>query len=170
LTALFLAGGCGYCTALTRKRYYWTNIPGVTQPKDAGINLQDILEDGFADRPKAHTVLTNQLPETYGGLNRYLFKCTGQVAFREKYFADLDKQTKSERYKNMDKLGLMPEGTELYKNGVFRHLNVHEIEALQSLPRDYTAGISNSQRYKALGNGYTASIITQIVSHIPIKK
>lgn len=31
-------------SAQQRKRCYWTNIPGVTQPKDKGIILEDILE------------------------------------------------------------------------------------------------------------------------------
>ena len=31
-------------SAQNRKRLYWTNIPGVTQPEDKGILLKDILE------------------------------------------------------------------------------------------------------------------------------
>ena len=31
-------------SAQSRQRYYWTNIPNVTQPKDKGIVLKDILE------------------------------------------------------------------------------------------------------------------------------
>lgn len=31
-------------SAQNRKRYYWTNIPNVTQPEDKGIFLKDILE------------------------------------------------------------------------------------------------------------------------------
>lgn len=34
-------------SAQNRKRYYWTNIPNVTQPKDKGIFLKDILESGI---------------------------------------------------------------------------------------------------------------------------
>ncbi len=33
-------------SAQNRKRYYWTNIPNVTQPTDKGILLTDILESG----------------------------------------------------------------------------------------------------------------------------
>jgi DNA-cytosine methyltransferase len=33
-------------SAQNRKRYYWTNIPGVEQPMDKGIVLKDILESG----------------------------------------------------------------------------------------------------------------------------
>ena len=31
-------------SAQSRKRYYWTNIPNVTQPTDKGILLKDVLE------------------------------------------------------------------------------------------------------------------------------
>lgn len=33
-------------SAQQRKRYYWTNIPNVTQPEDKGIFLKDIIEGG----------------------------------------------------------------------------------------------------------------------------
>lgn len=33
-------------SAQNRQRYYWTNIPGVTQPQDRGVLLRDILESG----------------------------------------------------------------------------------------------------------------------------
>lgn len=33
-------------SAQNRQRYYWTNIPGVEQPKDRGILLRDVLETG----------------------------------------------------------------------------------------------------------------------------
>jgi DNA (cytosine-5)-methyltransferase 3A len=37
-------------SAQTRKRLFWTNIPGVTQPEDRGIRLKDILQpDGEVD-------------------------------------------------------------------------------------------------------------------------
>lgn len=45
-------------SAQSRQRLYWTNIPGVEQPKDRGIVLQDILETGVPLREKAYAVLT----------------------------------------------------------------------------------------------------------------
>ena len=42
-------------SAQNRKRLYWTNIPGVKQPKDKGVMLKDILEDGEINRDKAYT-------------------------------------------------------------------------------------------------------------------
>lgn len=151
-----------------RKRLYWTNIPEVTQPEDKGILLQDILTSGFSDRDKSHALLTGQLPETEQGLRRYLKKSTGQVAFKEQYFAELDKPTKIKRYKNMQRLDecLTPH-PDFERNRVFRHLNVNECEALQTLPKDYTAGISKSQRFKCLGNSFTCDVIAHILSFIP---
>ena len=155
-------------SAQTRKRLYWTNIPGVTQPKDKGILLQDILTSGFADRKKAHTILTNQLPETETGLKRYLGKSTGQLAFREQYYAEMDKDTKLKRYPAMQRvIESFGHHKDFERNSVFRHLNVQECEALQTLPKDYTAGISKSQRFKCLGNSFTCEVIAHILSFIP---
>lgn len=155
-------------SAQCRKRLYWTNIPNVTPPGDKGIKLTDILSSGFVDREKSHALLTNQLPETAVGLDRYLFKCTGQLVFKEKYFAELSKQVKAERFVNMQKLKLCDKAkNKEYKNGVFRHITVQEAEALQGLPSDYTAGIAKSNRFKAIGNSFTAEVIAHILSFIP---
>jgi len=40
-----------------RHRLYWTNIPGVAQPEDKGLALNDFLENGYSDRVKARTLL-----------------------------------------------------------------------------------------------------------------
>lgn len=44
-----------------------------------------------------------------------------------------------------------------------RKLTPVECERLQTLPDGYTEGVSNSQRYKALGNGWTAEVIIHIL-------
>lgn len=43
-----------------------------------------------------------------------------------------------------------------------RSITPIECERLQTLPDDYTAGVSNSQRYKMLGNGWTVDVIAHI--------
>ena len=43
-----------------------------------------------------------------------------------------------------------------------RRLTPIECERLQTLPDNYTAGVSNSQRYKMLGNGWTVDVIAHI--------
>jgi len=47
-----------------------------------------------------------------------------------------------------------------------RKLTPIECERLQSLPDNYTQGISNSQRYKCLGNAFNAQVITWILENI----
>lgn len=44
-------------------------------------------------------------------------------------------------------------------DGYIRKLTPIECERLQTLPDNYTAGVSNSQRYKMLGNGWTVDVI-----------
>lgn len=48
---------------------------------------------------------------------------------------------------------------------LIRKLTPLECERLQTLPDGYTAAVSNSQRYKALGNGWTAEVIIHILNH-----
>ena len=42
-------------SAQSRQRYYWTNIPGIKQPKDRGIVLRDILETETNENPVKDT-------------------------------------------------------------------------------------------------------------------
>lgn len=50
----------------------------------------------------------------------------------------------------------------LYDGYCLRRLTPIECERLQTLPDDYTAGVSNSQRYKMIGNGWTVDVIAHI--------
>jgi len=47
---------------------------------------------------------------------------------------------------------------------VIRKLTPIECERLQSLPDNYTEGISNSQRYKCLGNAFNKEVVKHILS------
>lgn len=46
---------------------------------------------------------------------------------------------------------------------IIRKLTPLEAERLQTLPDNYTAGISNTQRYKCIGNGWTVDVIAYIL-------
>lgn len=48
----------------------------------------------------------------------------------------------------------------------YRKLSPLECERLQTIPDNYTAGVSNSQRYKMLGNGWTVDVISHIFSYL----
>lgn len=48
-----------------------------------------------------------------------------------------------------------------------RQLSPIECERLQTLPDNYTEGVSNTQRYKMLGNGWTVDVIVHILNSNP---
>lgn len=52
------------------------------------------------------------------------------------------------------------------ENFIIRKLTPIECERLQTLPDNYTDGVSNTQRYKALGNGWTVAIIKHLLSQL----
>ena len=49
---------------------------------------------------------------------------------------------------------------------VIRKLTPIECERLQSLPDNYTDGVSNSQRYKCLGNAFNKEVVKHILRNI----
>jgi DNA (cytosine-5)-methyltransferase 3A len=49
---------------------------------------------------------------------------------------------------------------------VIRKLTPVECERLQTLPDGWTEGVSNTQRYKAIGNGWTVDVIAHILKGI----
>ena len=145
-------------SAQQRKRLYWTNIPNITQPQDRGILLKDILEDGLPMEDKVYA-----LTARYSG---YSFphdfekkKKSGVLKSRcltaTFYIENLKSLLKRKKY------GLIAE----FKDGI-RKLAPIECERLQTLPDNYTEGVSNTQRYKAIGNGWTVDVIAHIFSFI----
>ena len=49
-----------------------------------------------------------------------------------------------------------------------RKLTPVECERLQGFKDDYTSAVSNSQRYKSLGNSFTVPIIEHILKHLDL--
>lgn len=49
---------------------------------------------------------------------------------------------------------------------IIRILTPIEAERLQTLPDNYTEGISDTQRYKCIGNGWTVDVITHILKEL----
>ena len=125
------------CAAL-RDRYYWTNIPGVTQPEDKGITLQSILTSGYADREKARTLLVSD--------SRPL----------------RDKQKMLHRYKKFTTIVWEEEGN----NDSIRYLNQTELERCQTVPEGYTKCLTRNEAADVLGDAFTVDIIAHIFSFI----
>ena len=69
-------------SAQSRQRYYWTNIPNVEQPKDRGVVLKDVLEDGFnTERDKSHCLDANYYKGS--SVENYLKKSRRQMVFKD---------------------------------------------------------------------------------------
>jgi len=142
--------GCGpieinsrLVSAQSRRRYYWTNIPNVTQPPDKGIKFKDILED----RP------FKPMPLFLKNINRRDGIETLNWVSRDKSNCVTLKNSNSQQYlMNEDKTKT-------------RLLTINEYERLQTLDDDYTkvGKISNDQRFKLVGNGWTVDVISHIL-------
>ena len=137
-------------SAATRKRLYWTNIPGVGQPEDLGITFGDIRE---RDVQKGSIYYTDK------GLDwiRRHEKRTGKTL---RIIGDSDKMQMLEasmykKYSSQRFFGI--EDT----HGL-RYITVTECERCMNVPDRYTDCCSNTQRYKQLGNGWEVNTITHI--------
>ena len=49
---------------------------------------------------------------------------------------------------------------------LWRKLTPLECERLQTVPDNYTEGVSNTRRYQMLGNGWTVDVIAHILKNI----
>lgn len=67
-------------SAQSRKRLFWTNIPGIKQPKDKGIMLKDIIEYGYTEKEKSYPITA-----TYNGAcpRDYFLKHQRQLIFNK---------------------------------------------------------------------------------------
>lgn len=169
-------------SAQNRQRLYWTNIP-FDMPTDKGIMLKDILEDGCTDRDKSHCLDANYWKG--GNLKSYFEKHRRQLVFSDDGLchvgdADLNTYDMAKRvYHSSGKSpALTAKGGGYHEPKIFvepkawRKLTVTECERLQTVPEGYTAmgsdgkKVSNTQRYKMLGNGFTVDVIASILNNI----
>ena len=168
-------------SAQQRKRYYWTNWH-VEQPQDKGILLKDILESGMPYNNKAHCLRAGYAPCFEHDLPRKKDEMVAEPV-RIGELNGLGKGQANRIYSVRGKsVCLNANGggggakTGLYKvdlpdgDYIIRKLTPVESERLQTLPDNWTAGVSNTQRYKAIGNGWTVDVIAWIFSQIPTEQ
>ena len=167
-------------SAQNRKRLYWTNIPFDIPTDDKGTILQDILEDGIANE-----AMTNQDGKAHCITARY----NGAVWWNsiQRKQRTMVQVGEADNIKGFDSIkriyspnGKAPTLTtmqgghrepkvaiDLQSNGMqWRKLTPVECERLQTVPDNYTNHVSNSQRYKMLGNGWTIDVIAHILRGI----
>ncbi len=141
-------------SAQHRERCYWTNIPGVTQPKDEKIFLKKILQKNF-DQKYIHTekAIAYMNRKVKGGRTHWDFA----------HHSDT-KNKKSACVVSNFKKGV-PYNV-LVDGKTVRRFTPVECERLQGLPDKYTEGISDTRRYEAIGNGWNIDTIAYIFSFL----
>lgn len=145
-------------SAANRARLYWANFD-IRPPKDRGIKLQDILKSDYADKDKANCVLTKNVSNTKAGLNRYILKGIGQVAFRDSIMVN-----PMSKYKKMD---FAADWCESEIERQWRLLNIKELERLQTLPEGYVEPyVGKTAAHHCIGNAFTLEVVKGIISQI----
>lgn len=164
-------------SAQSRPRIYWQNIRQAGEaPKDAGIKLKDILEN-----PRIETIEENGL-----NFDKSICKQQREIAERtQDGNAKIKQATKAgyiiaEPYdgvnlqmpKSKTRRGRVIKGKSstvdtaadicVFTGNAIRKFTLVELERLQTLPDGYTEadGITDSERKKAIGNGWTVDIIS----------
>jgi len=159
-------------SAQNRYRLYWTNIPFTDELEDRKIMLKDILEDGFiTDRDKSHCLDANYFKG--GNLKQYFEKRRRQLVFSNKVMMlqkprGNNKGSIKEREKSPCLSSSSWEQNNFVEDGPskWRKLTPKECERLQTVPEDYTSTVSNTQRYKMLGNGWTVDVIVHLLKNL----
>jgi len=146
----------GLVSAQNRERLYWANF-GIAQPTDKSVLLKDIIENGFIDRSKAYCIDANYWKG--GNFTQYYTKAKRQLVFKDKAQTILSTIYKENAKSMMQrkKLGLV-----VSDGDYARKLTPIECERLQTVPDNYTNCVSDTQRYKMLGNGWTVDVIAHI--------
>jgi len=137
----------GLVSTQRRNRLYWTNIPNITQPEDLGLDFKDIIETEVDVKYQ----LTPRAIERVRQKQGY-----DLVGFKSKcLFATYYKNSSNSR-----------EGQIIETPDYLRRLTPRECEILQTVPIGYTEGVSDTQRYKMLGNGWTVDVISHILQEM----
>lgn len=130
-----------------RSRYYWTNIPNVTQPQDKHINFQDYI---CKDYEKCKEFKVNKTPsriKMWGdGVNGNCPNITNATKIN-------CITTRQDRWKNAGLIEF---------EDFCRYLTTEELEQGQTLPIGYTKMLTKHQASNVIGDGWTVDVITHI--------
>ena len=141
----------------------------------ADINGHDILKRVYSPEGKSPTLNAcgggNTEPKviTGGAFRGRAYDKDGKrmdrdgssVANKTKQMLELRKDDKSNAITTVGKDSVVVD-----EELTWRKLTPLECERLQTVPDNYTEGVSNTQRYKMLGNGWTVEVIKHILGDI----
>ena len=148
-------------SAQDRPRLYWTNIPvDIRSLKESNLCLRDIMEPNvdekyYYDYPLYDVDMSKQVCAHMDFKNSEMHKRIFNPAFK---------------CHTLTACGGGHHQKKVLDNGRARKLTPLEYERLQTLPDNYTEGVSDNRRYTALGNGWTVDVISYIFSYLPVEK
>lgn len=137
-------------SAAKRDRLYWANFD-VEMPDDKGITFDDInqhstdwLSDTYIDKVSKWKAQQDPIANTtFIGTNSKL-PCLTARGYNQSHSGMI----------------LISDGNK------YRYLTNNEAELAMTLPVDYTAGITDRERARCLGNGWTVDVIAHIFTYI----
>lgn len=172
-----------------RRRLYWTNIKFSSVIADKGITLESILIKDPSPKLFLSEKEKNYMDrEVSGGRTHWDFKhhsdtensksacLVSNLSKGVPYNVLIDRRgNKCHAYhcdfQNQDDMCRNCNELDNFQNtntptSTIRKFDPIELERLQTVPDNYTAGVSNTQRYKMLGNGWTVDVIAHIFSNL----
>ena len=154
-------------SAQKRQRLYWTNIPFNSNIIDKGITLNDIVKGDREEILECPLVLNNYAD---GSIKIKNATKKGFLIAKEGDSVNLEVPTSKTR---RGRVGIGKTNTlntacnyGMIKGGKLVKLNVNDFESLQTVPKDYTSLVSDNQRKRMLGNGWTVDVIAHIFKNL----
>lgn len=148
-------------SAQDRKRLYWTNIPIAHLPASNDIVIRDIKEDESVIDAKYYYDdsydMVGEDKRVVANLHRRY--PNGKMKFTESLARVYNINMKAP---TLTAVAGGHQEKKIWVDGKIRKLTPLEYERLQNVPDGYTSSVSNSQRYKMLGNGWTVDVIAHI--------
>lgn len=168
-------------SAQNRKRLFWVGkLVGDTyqkveipQPEDRGILLKDILEDEVDEKYFLNEKNIKNLQREFGSKGKILDNSeqksptltasmgTGGGNVNTIRVGQLNSGGQGDRIYSQPE-SIKPKGNYLQ----IRKLTPIECERLQSLKDGFSSGVSNTQRYKCLGNAFNVEVVAHIIKEL----
>ena len=144
--------------------FHATGVPYQVNPSKEAAGKQPYMQNRvFSEEGKSHSltasfasrtnVETKKLPDKSKVLKANYYKSSK---------ANFENDTSKGSKFSATGVPLMDSVDELH----WRKLTPLECERLQTVPDNYTEGVSNTQRYKMLGNGWTVDVIAHILKSL----
>ena len=145
-------------SAQDRDRYYWTNIKVDYLPNDKNIVLKDVM----LNTEEVEDKYWYKQDFDFHGLDKKVcatLHLKGHDILKRVYNPNFKCATLTAcRGGNLQK--------KVYQDNRCRKLTPLEYERLQTVPERYTEGVSMTNRYNMLGDGWTVDVISHILSFI----